>query len=205
MSRYTWLLDPGHGGMIDGVYQTKGKRSPLFDDGVVLYEGEFNRAVTKQILEYCDKSNIDAIDIVDSEKDIPLRERVLKANKLHAQKRNCIYVSIHANAFGNGRDFNSARGASTFHHVNSKKGRVLAESLQKWLVKLTPFRDRGVKANDSWANFYVLRKTNMPAILSENGFMTNKEDATLLLSPTIRTTIAAAHFAMIQEIEQNGL
>ena len=62
MSRYTWLLDPGHGGMIDGVYQTKGKRSPSFDDGVVLYEGEFNRAVTKQILEYCDKSNIDAID-----------------------------------------------------------------------------------------------------------------------------------------------
>ena len=146
MSRYTWLLDPGHGGIIDGVYQTKGKRSPLFDNGVILYEGEFNRAVAKQILEYCDKSNIDAIDIVDSEKDIPLRERVQRANNLHAQKRNCIYVSIHANAFGNGRDFNSARGASTFHHVNSKKGRVLAESLQKWLVKLTPFRDRGVKA-----------------------------------------------------------
>ena len=205
MSRYTWLLDPGHGGMIDGVYQTKGKRSPSFDDGVVLYEGEFNRAVTKQILEYCDKSNIDAIDIVDSEKDIPLRERVLKANKLHTQKRNCIYVSIHANAFGNGRDFNSARGASNFHNINSKNGRVLPDALQKWLIKLTPFRDRGVKANDSWANFYVLRKTNMPAILSENGFMTNKEDATLLLSPTIRTTIAAAHFAMIQEIEQNGL
>ena len=28
MSRYTWLLDAGHGGIIDGVYQTAGKRSP---------------------------------------------------------------------------------------------------------------------------------------------------------------------------------
>ncbi len=28
MARYTWLLDPGHGGIIDGVYQTAGKSSP---------------------------------------------------------------------------------------------------------------------------------------------------------------------------------
>ena len=39
MSQYTWLLDPGHGGIIDGVYQTAGKRSPKFPDGSVLYEG----------------------------------------------------------------------------------------------------------------------------------------------------------------------
>lgn len=205
MSRFTWLLDPGHGGMIDGVYQTKGKRSPAFGDGVVLYEGELNRAITNNIIELASATDIEVIDIVDSQADVPLRERVRRANKLHKEKRNCIYVSIHANAYGNGIDFNDAKGASVFHHVRSSKGRVIAESLQDWIIKFTPFKDRGTMANESWANFYVLRKTNMPAVLSENGFMTNKRDATLLLSETIRKMIGAAHFAMIQEIEKNGL
>ena len=45
MSRYTWLLDPGHGGIIDGVYQTAGKRSPIFPDGSVLYGRESQRLI----------------------------------------------------------------------------------------------------------------------------------------------------------------
>ena len=53
MSRYTWLLDPGHGGFIDGVYQTAGKRSPEFPDGSQLYEGEFNRDVVARIMDLC--------------------------------------------------------------------------------------------------------------------------------------------------------
>jgi len=145
------------------------------------------------------------VDIVDSLEDIPLRQRVARANMLHKEKKNCIYLSIHANAFGNGRDFNSAKGVCTFHHYRSATGKRLAESLQGHLADLTPLRDRGVRSNDSWANFYVLRKTNMPAVLSENGFMTNFNDASALLDPGVRSQIAWAHYAMIQEIEENGL
>jgi len=226
MSRYTWLLDPGHGGIIDGVYQTAGKRSPAFPNGEVLYEGEFNRDIVRKILNLCaglkddgtaykrgghplwhprEVVTIDAIDIVDSLEDVSLRKRVAKANTLHKEKKNCIYVSVHANAFGNGRDFNSAKGVCTFHHYKSTTGKRLAESLQGHLGDLTPLRDRGVRSNDSWANFYVLRKTHMPAVLSENGFMTNFDDATALLDPIVRSQIAWAHYAMIQEIEENGL
>ena len=205
MSRYTWILDPGHGGIIDGVYQTAGKRSPKFPDGTVLYEGEFNRAIVGHLLNLCAQYQIDAVDIVNSEEDISLRERVNRANELHSQKGNCIYVSVHSNAFGNGRDFNSAKGTCTFHHYRSSTGKKLAESLQRWSADLTPFRDRGVRSNETWANFYVLRKTHMPAVLSENGFMTNFDDATLLLDINVRKSIADAHFAMIQEIEANGL
>ena len=50
-SKYTWILDNGHGGVIDGVYQTKGKRSPKFENGDVLYEGVFNRRVVKKLSE----------------------------------------------------------------------------------------------------------------------------------------------------------
>ena len=41
-SKYLWLFDNGHGGIIDGVYQTAGKRSPKWEDGTQLFEGEFN-------------------------------------------------------------------------------------------------------------------------------------------------------------------
>ena len=81
----------------------------------------------------------------------------------------------------------------------------MAESLQSHLSQLTPFRDRGVRANETWANFYVLRKTHMPAVLSENGFMTNFDDAGRLLDPGIRKLIAQAHVSMMLEIEENGL
>jgi len=205
MSRYTWLLDPGHGGIIDGVYQTAGKRSPKFEDGSVLYEGVFNREVVKYILNFCSKDGIDGIDIVDSDEDISLRHRVSRANQLHREKKNCIYVSIHANAFGNGRDFNSAGGICTFHHYRSTNGKKLAHALQPHLADLTGFKNRGVLANDRWANFYVLRKTWMPAVLSENGFMTNLADAEALMTCCMRQKIAQAHYAMIQEIEKDGL
>jgi N-acetylmuramoyl-L-alanine amidase len=45
----------------------------------------------------------------------------------------------------------------------------------------------------------------MPAVLSENGFMTNFDDAIALTDPLIRQAVANAHFALIQEIEENGL
>ena len=60
-------------------------------------------------------------------------------------------------------------------------------------------------ANDSWANFYVLRKTHMPAILSENGFMTNLEEVKKLLSCEMKDKVAQGHFAMIRKIEEDGL
>ena len=205
MSKYTWLLDPGHGGMIDDTYQTAGKRSPGFPDGSVLYEGVFNRDVVGRIIKLCSDNDIECINLVDTEEDMSLRHRVTKANLFHKENRKSIYVSVHANAFGNGREFNGANGTCTFHHIKSSKGKRLAESLQRWLSDLTPLRSRGVRSNDTWANFYVLRKTHMPAVLSENGFMTNFDDALALMDPDVRQGVANAHFAMIQEIEENGL
>jgi N-acetylmuramoyl-L-alanine amidase len=218
MGRYTWLLDPGHGGLIDGVYQTAGKRSPELPDGRILYEGVFNRQVASQLADFgsgdvyvrlknarAHQAKLDIINLVDTDKDLSLRSRVREANRIHKEKKNCIYVSIHANAFGNGRDFNSAGGVVTFHHYRSSKGKKLATVLQKELAYYTPFRDRGVRANETWANFYVLRKTHMPAVLSENGFMTNLKDAENLLDPGVVTNVAKAHLEMILEIEENGL
>ena len=77
----------------------------------------------------------------------------------------------------------------------------MATALLKCIIQETGLKSRGVQANMSWANFYVLRNTSMPAILSENGFMTNLEDATNLVKDDFRQKIAMAHFKFIKEME----
>lgn len=203
MSKYIWLLDPGHGGIINGTYQTRGKRSPPFPDGSILYEGEFNRDITSRIKALCDASGIECEDIVNSEHDVPLATRVSRANTRHAADRRCRYLSIHANGWGDGKTFNAAHGASVYHYMTSKTGKEMATSLLNHVVLETGLRARGVKANMSWGNFYVLRKTTMPAILSENGFMTNLEDATNLMKDDFRQKVAEAHFKFIKEMESS--
>jgi N-acetylmuramoyl-L-alanine amidase len=58
---------------------------------------------------------------------------------------------------------------------------------------------------DKEANFWVLRKVVMPSILSENFFMTNREESKLQLSEEGRDRIAKIHFQMIKEVEQNSI
>jgi N-acetylmuramoyl-L-alanine amidase len=58
---------------------------------------------------------------------------------------------------------------------------------------------------DKESNFWVLRKVVMPSILSENFFMTNREESRLLLSEEGRDRIAKIHFEMIQEVEDKKL
>lgn len=199
-SNYTWLLDNGHGGVINGVYQTKGKRSPKFEDGTVLYEGDFNRRVVAALKPMLDEHDIDYVNLVPELKDISLGERVRRANKLHKKLKNTIYISIHGNAFKN--YFNDANGVETFHYAKgnkvSKNGSKLSEMMQKHLVSLTGLRDRGAKG----ADFFVLRKTSMPSILTENGFMTNKEEASLMLTDEFVNKIAKAHLDFILQVEE---
>ena len=203
MSKYIWLLDPGHGGIISGVYQTRGKRSPAFPDGSILYEGVFNRDIVSRIKALCDADGIECENIVNSQHDVPLATRVSRANARHAADPRCRYISVHANGWGDGLTFNSAHGASLFHYMTSTTSKEMAGILLKYIVQETGLKSRGVQANMSWANFYVLRKTMMPAVLSENGFMTNLEDATNLMKDEFRQKVAEAHFQFIKEMESS--
>ncbi|WP_283392925.1 hypothetical protein [Photobacterium phosphoreum] len=79
------LLDPGHGGVINGNYQTPGKRSPLWSDGSQLFEGEFNRAITQGISQALTLCGIENKIIVPELEDISLQTRVRRANHLVTQ------------------------------------------------------------------------------------------------------------------------
>lgn len=58
------LLDNGHGGIVNGEYQTTGKRSPIWDDGSQLFEGEFNRAIVNRIIERLTSLNINYVQFL---------------------------------------------------------------------------------------------------------------------------------------------
>ena len=204
-SKYLWIFDNGHGGMISGVYQTPGKRSPVWPDGSQLFEGEFNRAIVNRLAKMCEANNIDYINLVATPKDISLSERVTTANRLaKSSEKPCIYISIHANGFSD----EAANGWEVFTSPGETKSDKIATILYEKAEAEFPgrtMRPSTVDGDpDKEANFYVLVHTTMPAILSENFFMTNsKECHEILMTESGRDRIAKIHFEMIQQVE-NG-
>jgi len=185
-SNVLYIIDPGHGGEIDGVYQTAGKRSPKFDDGSVFYEGVNNRIVANMVIEELEKRGIDAIDIVNSNKDVSLGERVRRANEL-GRELKCLYISIHSDAFGNGKDWTSPSGISVYTSPGKTRSDDFAEHLISELhcnfESTVKWRhDSSDGDRDKEAHFYVLKKTSMPACLIEAGFHTNKEQCLRMMT-----------------------
>lgn len=169
----TLMIDAGHGP------ETAGKRSP---DGL-LREFSFNSAVADFVKQYLIEEGFTVIFAHKAQEDVPLPRRIKLANSLKVDA----FVSIHANAFGN--DWNYANGIETFvYPTASKESVALASLVQSVLITACNRADRGVKK----ADFAVLRETSMPAILIECGFMTNRDDAALLMKKAYRVQCARA-------------
>lgn len=221
---YTWLLDSGHGGMIDGVYQTSPKnwKRAYFLNGILLdprkysleqlekmcdtkyYEGVGNRDIVRRIMDLCKAHNIKYIDIVNSEKDIPLKSRVATANSIYKTDKKCIYVSVHSNAFDkqgpNGYSIFTSKGTTASDRIAT----IFYHKFEALFPNITMRKDLSDGDVDWEANFTVLTDTKMPAVLSENLFYTNYDDVLILLSEEGRQKIAQAHFDAMLHIEHNG-
>ena len=206
MSNYIWLLDSGHGGLDPetGIYVTPGKRSPKWEDGTQYFEGVGNRDIVKRILNRCLDAGIIAVDIVNNWEDVSLATRVNRANAVHQYFKNSIYVSVHSNGFNK----ESAHGYSVYTSPGKTRSDKYAEILlEKMKIKFPDHKLRKDTSDgdmDKEAAFYVLRKTKMPAILSENFFMTNKKECDLLLTEKFRQKIADCHFEMMKQVEYEG-
>ena len=101
-------------------------------------------------------------------------------------KVNCLYVSIHVNAAGADGKWHNATGweAYTSTGVTSadRLAECLYESAKKNLIGKKIRTDFSDKDSDKESNFYVLKHTNCPAVLTENFFQDNKEDVEYLTS-----------------------
>ena len=98
--------------------------------------------------------------------------------------RNCVFVSVHVNAAGNGTSWMNAKGWSIYTTPGQNNSDKLATAI--WNEAAKEFTDRVVRKDlqdgdpDYEANFYVIRKAPCPAVLVENFFMDNKEDCEFL-------------------------
>lgn len=155
----------GHG----GSNSTPGKRTPAGE-----YEWDFNNKVVLAAIAVFRASGHEVLRVDDSsgKTDVPLRTRTNSANAWKAD----IYISIHHNAMG----FtwrNAETGIETFTQNGSHpESERLAAAVHPLYVKAMGLRDRGVKK----MNLHVTRETNMPAILTEGGFMDSRHDVAVM-------------------------
>jgi N-acetylmuramoyl-L-alanine amidase len=170
-NKFSVVIDPGHGGTDPGAIGIRGIR----ETDVVL---EVSKIVKKLLSEKGIKVTLTR----KNEVDLDLPPRVSFANRIDSD----IFVSIHANASrGKRRDIN---GLETFYY-KGWRGRLLAKRIQKQILRVSPGSpDRGVKEG----RFYVIKNTNMPAVLVEIGFLTGRLDARRLEKTAHRKRIAYA-------------
>lgn len=151
-------IGAGHG------KHTPGKRTPAGER-----EWYFNDKVVRSAINYLSNYDVKIVRMDDpsGEYDVPLGERVRKANNAKAD----ILVSCHHNAM-TGRWHNGG-GIETFTYLGSQPGSTaLAKQVHPRVVSAMGLSDRGIKQ----ANFYMVRESHMPAILVEGGFMDSNRD-----------------------------
>jgi len=174
------ILDNGHGGIIDGVYQTAGKRSPKWSDGRQLFEGVFNRAIVKGLHELCKANGIKSTILVPELRDTSLSDRVRRANKIYSEDKSAILISVHANA-GGGTGFEMF--TSIGETKSDKIATILIEEYAKSIPELRLRKDTSDGDEDKEAHFYIIKQTACPAVLIECAFMdTLNPDCEMLMS-----------------------
>lgn len=160
-------LDPGHGGGDPGAIGPAGTQEKDNNLAIALLlrdKLEKNGATVIMTREI--DTDVKSPDATDKEE---LGARVDIANN-HGSD---IFISIHNDAFTNPQ-----ASGSTIYHYGSPEGIRLATAIQKSLVEGLGTNDRGTR----FASFYVIRYTDMPAVLVEVAFISNPEEEILLSS-----------------------
>ena len=183
------LIDNGHG------EDTPGKRSP---DGK-FREYRFARNLADSLMTALNAKGIDSRLIVPEENDVSLKERCTRINKLCDEygANNCILVSIHVNAAGNGTNWCKASGWQVHTTIGETKSDQLAECLYDAAEKHLKGKKIRVDNSDGdrdWENdFYILKHSKCPAVLVENFFQDCKEDVEYLESEEGFKSILLTH------------
>ncbi|MGC1307476.1 MAG: N-acetylmuramoyl-L-alanine amidase [Phormidesmis sp.] len=169
VGRFTVVIDPGHGGRDPGAVGIGG-----------LQEKQVVNDIAPRVAAILREQGANVVMTRDSDIEVDLAPRVQTAERVNAS----IFVSIHANAISMSRP--DVNGLETFYA--SDAGQRLANTVHSTVLNAMGMRDRRVRS----ARFYVIRRTSMPAILIETGFVTGAEDAPNLADPAWRERMAEA-------------
>ncbi len=162
--QHSVVIDAGHGGYDPGAITQQG-----------LYEKEINLQVAKKVADLLAPGVIHVTLTRDEDEDyVPngLQGKTTKKQtdlnyriSMAAEAKADLFVSLHVNAEAGGQK----SGAETFFYEGSASGKKLAETIQQELIKIPGMNRRIAKP----ADFYVLRNTEMPAVIVELGYLSN--------------------------------
>ena len=181
----TILIDNGHGS------DTPGKRSP---DGL-FREYSYTREIAHRVVSELSDCGYDARLLVQEIEDIPLQERCRRVNAIcdEVGTANVILASIHVNASGSDDKWHSASGWSAYTTPGITRSDLLAadlyEAARKHLAGQKIRQYNGPKEPDFESNFYVLRHSKCPAVLTENLYQDCRSDVAFLQSSAGKTAI----------------
>ena len=177
---YTVVLDAGHGSSDSGKVGING-----------VLEKDINLSISKK-KKYLEKKGICVI--MTRNKDESLAEgengnRKVQDMKARVKRINDtkpdLAVSIHQNSYHE----ESIHGAQVFYYEHSESGEKDARILQEALLAVDPDNTRQVKANTT---YYLLKRTEVPILIVECGFLSNQEEAEKLASEDYQKEIAKA-------------
>ena len=164
--RIVVMIDPGHGGKDPGAIGIGGLR----EKDVIL-------PISQKVAEILQKNGVNAVLTRNTDYFVSLQGRVVLSEKRDAD----LFVSIHANSLGLSRP--DISGLEVYYYDS---GKGLADAVRRGIIAKVKVKDRGIRR----ARFYVLRKTSMPAILVETGYVTGRDDAAKLKQTWYRNQMA---------------
>ena len=175
------VLDPGHGGRDPGKVGAQGEQ-----------EKDINLAISLKVKERLEKDGMEVV--MTREKDVMLADEDASNKKLEDlnnrisiinERQPAVAVSIHQNSYSDA----SVKGAQVFYFTHSDKGKQAAEAMQKELLEFDQENTRKIKANDT---YYLLKKTEVPTVIVECGFLSCPEEEALLTDEAYQKKLAEA-------------
>ncbi len=147
------VLDAGHGGRDQGT-----------SAGEVI-EKDVNLEVVKKLAELLADDKITVAFTREDDTKVGLEERASFANESEAD----LFVSLHCNYC---EDDAGVQGLECYYREDSEDGKVFAEKIVEAVGSDEGITNRGTRT----ANFRVLTKTQMPAVLVEMGYLSNGQE-----------------------------
>lgn len=171
-------IDPGHGGSDPGAIGPKGNKEKTSTLLISNYLKQYLTAAGATV-SLTRTSDTDVYGRFASAKN-ELQARV----NVSTRNRADVFISIHHNANNN----RGIGGIATYYYPKSGYDYKLGSSIQKKLAAASKLRNMGTQQ----ANFYVIKRSYMPAVLLEVGFLSNYREEQLISSAWFQKTIAKA-------------
>ena len=167
---YCVVIDAGHGGNDPGKIGINNAK-----------EKEVNLLIAEKLKKYLEANDVRVV--MTRERDEGLYDEGASNKKVQDMKKRLQIIEEAA--------------AQVFFYSGSREGQELAECVQRQLVnKVDPENRRQIKANDS---YYLLKKTSVPIVIVECGFLSNSEEAKKLCSDEYQEELAwAIHMGILQ-------